>query len=134
MDTVIANVFLIPARSVPIRTTPGRQIFVRSGYGKVTEPRDMPHVLRYVGATVQVTPSWIDWLPDWMHAAGEAQVKATLQLPEGVTIGDWPDFPLTGWPPPSTEPPAPPHGGRSARVKAPPTIGWSQPTAKEQAE
>jgi hypothetical protein len=82
--TILADVFISPARSVIIHTTPGREVKFFGGNAKITDHRDMPFMLGLDNARVIPTRDACAWADDWLNHTRE--IKAQVDWPEGWEV------------------------------------------------
>jgi hypothetical protein len=54
---------------------------------------DLPAVLAMADVIVTVDRDHMDWLPKWLRSAGK--VNATVQVPEGYSLGPGPDYQIS---------------------------------------
>lgn len=86
---LIARAWSRPPRSFALPTTPGRRVEFHGGEAYVYSELDMPFLLRREDLVIEPDPRYLDWLPDWLSKCGERTPPlATLQLPEGYSVGD----------------------------------------------
>lgn len=84
MATILADVFLQPARSIIVHTTPGREVKFFGGNAKITDHRDMPFMLARPDVKVIPTEAACSWAEDWLRQTRE--LKATVEWPEGWQV------------------------------------------------
>jgi hypothetical protein len=112
--TVLADVFIVPAKSIIVHTTPGRSVSFFGGHARVMDHRDMPHMLAREDARIVPTPFALSWADQWL--AHTREIKAQVEWPEDwkVTHNSQDDFsierpeqPITVAPPVEETDPAP---------------------------
>ena len=84
MDRVIANVYLDNGASRRVLTTPGRAVQFFGGHARITDHRDMSHMLQMNGVLVQPTDEAMAWAGDWLKNTRE--IKARVTWPDGWRV------------------------------------------------
>lgn len=95
MRQVLADAFLRGGQNASIITYPGRKLDFRGGHTRIVDERDMPILLRMPNIILEISPERVDWLPQWMQMCGEINPpRADVRLPQGVSIGPYPEYKL----------------------------------------
>lgn len=121
LSNVIARAFMIGRNANKVvPSSPGRKIIFHGGEAKITEARDMPHILLLPGATVELNPEYLEFFPDWVRKAGpQAAATVVLTGTDEYQIGPPPTYTLE---------PRQPQGGvrEPKRPKTPPLVGGAK--------
>lgn len=80
----LADVFIQPARSITMTTTPGRSVRFVAGQAQIFDQRDMPYMLGLTGGRVIPTLDGMSWAPEWL--AHTREIKADVDWPEGYIV------------------------------------------------
>lgn len=75
---------MVPARSVSVPTTPGRQVQFRQGLAIVNDTRDLSVLLRRADVKIEMSEYAMSWMDEVLRDAGE--VKAQVHWPEKPTV------------------------------------------------
>jgi hypothetical protein len=80
-DKPIADVYVLPARSIMMPTTPGRTVRFMGGHAVVRIDTDLMALMRRSDVKIQLTPYALSWYEGWMAQVGE-RLQAELYVPE----------------------------------------------------